>query len=338
MKKNLLLAFALLVCTFSFAKKVKFSVDMDTVTVLSTGVHVMGDFQALIGCPVDFDASCTQLLQEASSTIYSVIVDIPAFQKYEYIFVNGDQSYEVESIPMESVAGYNFSQYRWIYIDSIANDTTDIGAVIFRQNAPAGLTLVRFKVDLHEEASISPAGVHVAGNFQGWDPSKIRLYSFGAGVYEIISFLPAGTYEFKYYNGNTTGDAETIPGPCSVNSSREIALSVDTILHDYITTYAVCFSGCAACVTTGVEENNFSDGITIYPNPATSQLAVSSRQLAIGRIEIYDNIGKVIFTELQTANCKLQTINVAALNSGIYFLRISDSENRLLAAQKLVIE
>ena len=108
-----------------------------------------------------------------------------------------DQGYEVENVPWESQVGFVNSilnTNRWIYIDSLADDTTDIGAVIFRQNAPAGFTLIRFKVDMHEEASISPNGVHVAGNFQGWDPTKIRLYSFGVGVYEIIAFMPAGTY------------------------------------------------------------------------------------------------------------------------------------------------
>ena len=90
MKKYFLLLTAIFICTFSFARKVKFSVDMDTVTINTTGVHVMGDFQMILGCTVDFDAACTPLTQEASTTIYSTVVDIPAFAKYEYIFVNED--------------------------------------------------------------------------------------------------------------------------------------------------------------------------------------------------------------------------------------------------------
>lgn len=339
MKKYLLLSIAIISCTYSFAKKVKFSVDMDTVTVLSTGVHVMGDFQMALGCTVDFDPACTPLTQEASTTIYSTVIDIPAFAVYTYIFVNGDQSYEVESIPYQSIVGYNFNQNRWMYVDSLADDTTDIGAVIFRQNAPAGLTLIRFKVDMHEEASISPNGVHVAGNFQGFDPTKIRMYSFGSGVYEIIYFLPAGTHEFKYYNGNTIGDEEIIPGACSVNSHREVVLSIDTIMHDSLTGFPVCFGSCVACLSASVGEINSSSGINIYPNPARNKLAIGNGQLAIGLVSIYDATGRIVFSQEQKAKGKRQTdIDISTLMPGIYFVRVSDADNKHITTSKLIIE
>src|SRR5689334_19803480 len=189
MKKVLLTAVILLSATFVFAKKVKFSVDLDTVTANVTGVHVMGDFQGVAGFPGgDWLPNTTPLTQEASSTIYSTVVDIPAFTKYEYKFVNGDQGYEAEFVPLPSRVGYNFNDNRWLWVDSLANDTTDIGAILFAGNAPVNLTLLRFKVDM-SEALVDPAGVHVAGDFQGWDPSKIMLYSFGSGVYEIIAYL-----------------------------------------------------------------------------------------------------------------------------------------------------
>src|SRR5687768_5761872 len=102
---SLLFLFA---ANFVFAKKVKFSVDMDTITVNATGMHVMGDFQAVAGYPGgDWLPNTTPLTQEATSTIYSVIVDIPAFVKYEYKFVNGDQSYEAEFVPVPSRVLYN---------------------------------------------------------------------------------------------------------------------------------------------------------------------------------------------------------------------------------------
>ena len=341
MKKYIILLFAIFIYTSSFAKKVKFSVDMDTVTINTTGVHVMGDFQILLGCTTDFDAACTPLTQEFSTTIYSTIVDIPAFAKYEYAFVNGDQGYEVENVPWESQVGFVSSilnTNRWIYIDSLADDTTDIGAIIFSRNAPAGLTLIRFKVDMHEEASVSPNGVHTAGVFSGWNTALNYMWSFNTGMYEVINYLTAGTYEYKYYNGNTTGDAETVPGPCSVFGNREIVLSVDTIMHDYVTGYPVCFGGCAACVTAGFEENNSSAAINIYPNPANNKFTIHDLRFTISRIEILDVLGSCVI-QSQISNLKSQiSVDISSLSPGIYFVCVSDADNSHLSTSKLVIE
>ena len=113
MKLKLCLAFLILASFNSFAKKVKFAVDMDTNTVSPNGIHVTGDFQALAGFPGgDWTSNETVCTQEGTSTIYSVIVDIPAFAKYEYKFVNGDQFYEVEFVPVESRVGYDFDDNR----------------------------------------------------------------------------------------------------------------------------------------------------------------------------------------------------------------------------------
>ncbi|HLG35161.1 MAG TPA: T9SS type A sorting domain-containing protein [Bacteroidia bacterium] len=347
MKKYLLLFAAILVGTSSFAKKVKFSVNMTGQVLVSTGVHVMGDFQAVAGFPGgDWLPNTTTLTQEVTDTnIYGIIVDIPAFAKYEFKYINGDQTYEAEFVPLESrvdPAVISLNDNRWLWVDSLADDTTDVGAVLFAGNAPQYLTLLRFKVDMHEQPSINPAGVHIAGNFQSWNPAKMMMYSFGSGQYEIIAYLPTGTCEFKYYNGNTTGDAEVIPGPCSVNSNREVTLNVDTILHDAMM-YGVCFSGCTACITAGVEENILQGGISIYPNPAKNKLTISipklREQLAIGNIEIYDVSGKIVFTQRQTTNNKQQTvIDISAFNSGIYFVRVSDSDISHFHSSKLVIE
>jgi hypothetical protein len=340
MKKIILFALILFAANFVFARKVKFSVDMDTITINPTGVHVMGDFQAAAGFPGgDWLPNTTTMTQEASSTIYSVIVDIPAFTKYEYKFVNGDQSYEAEFVPVLSRVGYNFNDNRWLWVDSLANDTTDVGAIVFAANAPANLTLLRFKVNANLVPSLNPAGMHVAGDFQSWDPSKIMLYSFGSGVYEIISYLPVGIYEYKYYNGNTSGDAENVPLACAVNTNRQVMLSTDTILHD-VNEYAVCFSGCATCAT-GLAENANANRTIIYPNPATNQFTIypeSSGRFTISKIELYDAQGHLLISQQQTTNNKQQTFDISPLKSGIYLLRISDTESAHVTTTKLVIE
>lgn len=87
------------------------------------------------------------MVRECSTAIYSIVVDVPAFHKYEYKFVNGDLFYGTEFVPLESRVGYEFNDNRWIYVDSLDNSVTDIGAIVFSGNAPAGQKLVRFLVD-----------------------------------------------------------------------------------------------------------------------------------------------------------------------------------------------
>ncbi len=330
MKKIITLFLALIAFNSSYAKKVKFAVDMTGQTINTTGIHVFGDFQDEAGFPLgDWQSNTTTLTQEGTTDVYSIVVDIPAFRMYEYSFLNGDQSYEVEFVPVESRVGYNFDHNRWLYIDSLANDTTFVGNILFNGNAPAGLTLVRFLVDMSNE-TISTNGVHVAGNFQGWDPATTRLYSFGAGVYEIIAYVTTGTYEYKFYNGNTLATEEIIPGPCSVNSHREVQVSMDIVLS------AVCFGGCSACAV-GISETAFSNKLSLYPNPALNYCNLSLFDNdKLNTVVICDVTGRVVrrYDNLQLSTMRIEKGN---LQNGVYFVTAESTANAF-ATIKLVIQ
>src|SRR6185436_15682419 len=157
MKKILFIFLFLLVAGISVAKKVKFAVDMTGQVLNVTGVHIGGDFQTLAGfAGGDWMPGTTPMTQETGDTnIYSIVVDIPAFTKYEYKVINGDQWYEAEFVPLESRVGYNFNDNRWLWVDSLSNDTTFVGALLFSGNAPAGLKLLRVVVDMQNEPSVS---------------------------------------------------------------------------------------------------------------------------------------------------------------------------------------
>ncbi|GBL35607.1 hypothetical protein EMGBS15_12020 [Filimonas sp.] len=137
---------ATLCLTQLFAKKVTFTVDMTGQTTKSAlGIHVMGDFQAAAGFGADWTPNTCLMMQDAVDTnLYHFTVDVPAFLKYEYKYINGDQSYEVEVIPLESQVGYNFDDNRWIFIDSLSADTTKLPSLVFGANAPLGLNMIRF--------------------------------------------------------------------------------------------------------------------------------------------------------------------------------------------------
>jgi hypothetical protein len=331
MKKSYLLIVSLIVLfvgTVS-AKKVKFAVDMSNDTINSLGLYVSGDFQVAAGYASDWCANCTPLVQEGTSSIYSVVVDIPAFQKYEYKFLNGDQFYNAEFVPLESRVGYDFNDNRWIYVDSLANDTTSIGALIFAGNAPAGLKLLRVLVDMQGQ-SLSSSGIHVAGDFQGWDPAKTILYSFGSGVYEVINYVPAGLHEYKFYNGNASGSEETVPFACAVSGNRSIMAPNDTVLE------VVCFSSCTACTATGIAKNEKMINTELYPNPLNERALLKfNDQSNFHTIIMRDMTGRTIRTYNNYTGNEL-VIEKENLASGIYSVCITDREKS--TSLKLVVE
>ena len=109
---------------------------------------------------------------------------------------------------------------------------------------------VTLNVDM-SNVTVSENGVHVAGSFQGWDPAATTLTDEdGDGVYTVVVDMSGVTDEtvfFKYLNGNSWGDDETVSDPVcggagGFESDRFLDVpDVDTVLDP------VCFSECIGC-------------------------------------------------------------------------------------------
>jgi hypothetical protein len=71
---------------------------------------------------------------------------------------------------------------------------------------------VKFAVDMKNQ-TVSADGVHVAGNFQGWDPAKTKLTQEGStSIYATEAEVDFNTViEYKFINGNGWGSAESVP-------------------------------------------------------------------------------------------------------------------------------
>jgi hypothetical protein len=331
MKKIILGLSLILAATNLSAKKVKFAVDMTGQTISAFGVHIVGDFQEAAGYALNFDPSITPLTQEGTTSIYSIVVTIPAFTKYEYRFVNGDQTYEAEFVPDESRVGYNFVDNRWLYVDSLANDTSFSGAILFGGNAPAGLSLVRYKVDMTNALPVSSNGVHVGDNMNSFSSTKVRLYSFGDNVYETISYYQNNSYAFKYFNGNTFVTGETISGACDVFGNRGLTVIKDTVM------LPVCFSSCSACVLASVKELNPPNLFNVFPNPVKNKLTILAIQNdLIETIVIYSVSGQQV-EYLSNINQSQITFNNLDLSAGLYTVRIL-TKNKQAQHLKLIVE
>ena len=316
------------VTSISFAKKVKFAVDMSQQVVNVTGVHIVGDFQTLAGFPGgDWISSSTPMTQEGTSSIYSIVVDIPAFQKYEYKFVNGIQFYEAEFVPYESRVGYDFNDNRWLYVDSLANDTTFVGAILFADNAPMGKQLIRFYTNMYQE-TVSSNGVHVITNTSNFNSTANWMYTFGSDLYEIILYADsASNVQYAFLNGNTLGDMENIPSLCNVQGYRSIDAVMDTLLTK------VCFASCEFCSGVGIRET-MMEKLHISPNPATNSFTISSDSPFMN-VTITDINGRAITIPSEGKDELM--IPCSQWSSGIYWIHAT-TENGKWMSEKIIIQ
>jgi Secretion system C-terminal sorting domain len=174
------------------------------------------------------------------------------------------------------------------------------------------MELVKFQVDMKNVTAVSANGVHVAGAFQGWDPSKSQMVnyngngSYAGTVYTYLGYVVTGTgTEFKYVNDNTWGGAESVPSSCAVNSNR----ATGNVANDTVLT-KVCFGSCEACPSApipvynvtfqvdmsttcafdsvdvaGGKLNNWAGGDRLMPMSAGSSIHVITMALDSGEIE-----------------------------------------------------
>jgi hypothetical protein len=95
------------------------------------------------------------------------------------------------------------------------------------------------------QQTVSANGVHIAGNFQGWNPSTTQMTdSNNDGIYTYTATVnPETEILYKFINGNDWPFSENLPGGCSNGGNRTYTTGTTDAT---ITT--VCYGSCSGCV------------------------------------------------------------------------------------------
>ena len=298
MKQRLLVLFSFLVGVIQTQAQynVTFRVNMAGVTPSANGVSVAGDFQSFIG-QADFNPGDNVLLQEGSSTIYSTTLN-PVF-----------------------------------------SDTT-IEAFLFSGSAPEGKELLEFSVNL-QFFTPNDQGVFVAGDFQtaagfatNWTPGITRMIDFMPfdveQIYTIQTWVPAGSYLFKYTNGPAWGNVETVPPACGIGNDLNRQVTVTQGVPQEV---VLCFSTCdELCVSVSTGEI-VETGFVLMPNPANETAVLRFNQPnAKFNVVMTDMTGR----RVMAANNQVQQMIIERneLPAGIYILQIENEGN--VSTSKLI--
>jgi len=224
---------------------VTFKVDMSQQTVSANGVHLAGSFQG-------WNPASTELTDLDGDGIYETTISIQEGIGIDYKFINGNDWPFQESVPMSCGLNDGFGGYNRHY--ALGSDPVELLPICFGERYPCTiiqeptLVTVVFQVNMSNQ-TVSPDGVHIAGEFNGWNPSGTLMTDMGNGVYEASFELPINMEtRFRFINGTTWEQAETIPALCGVlddfgSYNRNLQVfNIDTIFGP------VCFNECANCL------------------------------------------------------------------------------------------
>jgi len=227
---------------------VTFNVDMTGQTVSANGVHMAGNFNdvnydgtAENAAYVNWNPSAIALADQGNG-IWSVTLNLVA-ERYEFKLINGNDWPFAEDVPPACQVEVNGNDNRFWSISGL--NATESMTVCYESCAACGENTVRFRVDMTQEsAGVNPAGIFVAGDFQGWNPAGSQLIDpDGNGTFEgYFSIGAASAANFKFINGNDWAFEESIPVDCNVSGNRNLAVSDANTVADVI-----CFSACGPC-------------------------------------------------------------------------------------------
>ena len=167
------------------------------------------------------------------------------------------------------------------------------------------------------------------------DAPVINVYAENSGLIVIEwEAVETAIFYYVYYKGNLVGDGQVMGTEVEilVNPETEYCFTVTAV-----NTVGESEHSNEACATTPAEgedpinpdgnvevaENDF----VIYPNPVNDRLYIET-ETEVKEVVVYDIFGRR--QELSAVSCQQLVINVANLNSGIYFVKVVTSEGEIV--------
>jgi hypothetical protein len=200
-------------------------------------VHIAGSFQ-------DWDPAATPMIDEGNG-IWSYTTMLTFGSLLQYKFINGNTGDGYEPVPNECAQNNN----RYF---TVGPEDYTLPLVCFSQCAACGeepeMVMVLFQVDM-SSTTVSAQGVHLAGNFQGWNPNGTVMTDIGGGIFEILYPVPANTTAlFRFINGSEWADSELVPTDCGTDDGFGAFNRSLEVLNENSVYGPVCFSSCDECV------------------------------------------------------------------------------------------
>ncbi len=177
-----------------------------------------------------------------------------------------------------------------------------------------------------------------------WPAQLTMTKEITTNEWQFVAFTKSNTGYRLYYNGelvdvgvNTTAPASNDPWRIGAHFNQEGWGAFLNGKMDEIRVYGRNLSDSEIedlynGTTTGyVPESMDKKRILIYPNPGTSVFMVSGMEKDVFYIEVYNEFGVRVLNDSSTSS-----IDLTSANSGIYFVKVLDENNKVLLLDKIV--
>ncbi|MFN4884773.1 MAG: T9SS type A sorting domain-containing protein [Bacteroidota bacterium] len=241
--KKLISFFFILYSISIFGIDVTFQLNVQGLNVNANGVSIASDFQG-------WAPGTTFLTDTNADGIYEYTASLTEGTTISYKYINGTTWTDEENVPGSCGAPNGFGGFNRTFIVPTNNIVLEPVCFSSCTNCPTiapQITAV-FQVDMSNEI-VSPNGVHLAGDFQGWNPSSILMNDMGGGLYEAQVSVDQNTIlTYKFVNGNDWNSDENPPFDCATddgngNTNRTFQTGTENVIIG-----PVCFNQCAACI------------------------------------------------------------------------------------------
>ncbi|MFM7106449.1 MAG: hypothetical protein ACKOW8_13110, partial [Flavobacteriales bacterium] len=233
---------------------VTFQVNMATQSVSAMGVHLAGSMQG-------WNPANTEMLDGDGDGVYSVTLNVPVNSQLSYKFINGNDWPMAETVPQSCGVSDGFGGFNRQF--NVGNTATSIPVVCFSECTDCGggggnNVNVTFNVNMSNQM-VSPLGVHLAGNIQGWDPAATEMLdNDGDGTYTVTLSVPENTSMiYKFINGNDWPLTEVVPAECGIDDGFGGFNRSFPVGTNDINIQAVCFGECIDCSSSGLIDVTF---------------------------------------------------------------------------------
>lgn len=292
---------------------ITFRVDMSQVTAAYTTPEVNGTFNNWCG-------GCAPMSDTDGDDIWELVIPLQA-GNYEFKYAADSWAIQEELTPGSTctITVGAFTNRVLTVSEDMVMDVACWGACQACEDIVLPVD-VTFLVNMNEVAETFTTP-EVNGTFNNFCGGCAPMSDANSdGIWELTIPLTPGTYEYKFAADNwAIQETLTAGSTCTITTgeftNRVIVVEAATVLPE------VCWSSCEGCLS-NVNDNDLSEAISVYPNPANDLLFVNntiSNENAI--VRMFDISGKLVF-ENQNFNAVNSTINTSELNNGIYTLQV----------------
>jgi len=244
---------------------------------------------------------------------------------FSLVWYDEFESYDEERWTIEAFGGFG-GNYCTFKSSSVEFNSDRLFLKLEAEEENPDSIPVTFSVDVNEQNFNASDVVFLNGSFNNWCGTCELMYE-NEGVWSLTIDLLPGEYEYVFTknfweeNGAPPLGSECDYHPCDEWANYGFVVSADS---DPIFLSTFCWNACEDC-TVGINEASWLKDFVISPNPNQGIFKIEGElaNSAIIQINVMDTQGKIVYRSNEVNTILNKTIDLSALENGIYLINLT---------------